>query len=95
MNWNLDNLAPEQEKAISRRGYIGAFWRVLMPRLLATEPPKTEPVVPASSPDIDAQPRNTYIPLVHQMTHSERLGDFWTIWRKWNAKKPHTTWDYR
>ena len=84
MNWNLDNLTPEQEKAISRRGYVGAFWRVLRPRLLAAEPPKTEPAVP--SLDTDAQPRNAYVPLAHQMTASERLGDFWTVWRKWNKK---------
>jgi hypothetical protein len=43
MNWTFYNLTPEQARAIDRYGYVGAFWEVFMPRLLATEPPKTEP----------------------------------------------------
>jgi hypothetical protein len=65
MNWKLDKLTPEQELAISR-GYVGVFLRVLMPRLLATAPPKTEPVTPQSSSDTDAPSVNTYIPLAHR-----------------------------
>jgi hypothetical protein len=65
MNWKLDNLTPEQELAIDRRGYVGTFVKVLMPRLLATAPPETKPVTP-SSLDIDAQSLNTYIPLAHR-----------------------------
>jgi hypothetical protein len=65
MNWKLDNLTPEQELAIYRHGYVGAFCKVLMPRLLATEPPKTERVTPAP-PDSDAQPLSTYVPLAQR-----------------------------
>lgn len=29
---------------------------------------------------------NTVIPLAHQMTEEERLGDFWAAWKTWNEK---------
>ena len=64
MNWTLDNLTPEQETAIERYGYVGAFWEVLIPRLLATAPPKTEPMM--SPTTIAAQSANTYIPLARR-----------------------------
>jgi hypothetical protein len=65
MNWGLINLTPEQELAIYRYGYVGAFYKVLMPRLLSMEPRKTDPVTP-TSPDTDVHPLNTYVPLAHQ-----------------------------
>jgi hypothetical protein len=63
MDWKLDNLTDEQERAVDHYGYVGAFWSVLMPRLLANELPKTEPVTP--QPDIDLR-ANTYIPLARR-----------------------------
>jgi hypothetical protein len=64
MNWTLYNLTPEQARAIDRYGYVGAFWEVFMPRLLATEPPKTEPEMQPTT--VQAQSVNTYIPLAHR-----------------------------
>ncbi len=62
--WRLDDLTPEQERAIREFGYVGAFCSVFLPRLKAMEPPKTEAAPP--SPNTDAQPPNTYIPLAHR-----------------------------
>jgi hypothetical protein len=64
MNWNLDNLTPREALAV-QRGYVAAFCSVFLPRLKAMEPPKIE-TAPPPSPDTDAQPPNTYIPLAHQ-----------------------------
>jgi len=64
MNWKLDNLTPEQEHAIEQYGYVGAFWEVLIPRLLATAPPRTEPMMPPTA--LAAQSANTYVPLAHR-----------------------------
>ncbi len=60
MNWELDNLTPEQERAIRQFDYVGAFHSVFLKRLLAAEPPKTE-AAPPLTPDTDAQPPNTRI----------------------------------
>jgi len=65
MNWELNNLTPEQELAIYRYGYVGAFYKVLIPRLLAMEPPKTHPVA-LPLPDADARLLNTYVPLAQR-----------------------------
>jgi len=64
MNWKVDNLTPEQERAIGHYGYVGAFWSVLLPRLLATAPPKTEAMLPPTT--VAAQSANTYVPLAHR-----------------------------
>jgi hypothetical protein len=56
MNWSLDNLTPKQALAIEEHGYVGAFCKVFLQRLLAMEPPKTE--VPMSA-DTDEHPLNT------------------------------------
>jgi hypothetical protein len=64
MNWKLDNLTLEQERAIDHYGYVGAFWSILLPRLLVTASPKTEPMMPPST--VAAQSANTYIPPAHR-----------------------------
>jgi hypothetical protein len=66
MNWELDNLTPEQELAIRDYGYVGVFHRVLLPRLMAMEPTRIEPDAAPPLPETDAQPLNTYIPLAHR-----------------------------
>jgi|HubBroStandDraft_2_1064218.scaffolds.fasta_scaffold1614871_1 hypothetical protein len=64
MNWTLDKLTPEQESAVDRYGYVGAFWKVFIPRLLTTGPPKTEPEMQPTT--VEGQSVNTYIPLAHR-----------------------------
>lgn len=49
--------------AIQTDGYVAVFLRIFMPRLLATEPPKTEPM-PQPPPVIEST--NSYIPLAHR-----------------------------
>jgi hypothetical protein len=48
---------------VQRYGYVDAFYKVFLPRLLAMEPPKTEPDATLPLPDTDAQPLNKYVPL--------------------------------
>lgn len=48
---------------MQRYGYVDAFYKVFLPRLLAMEPPKTEPDATLPLPDTDAQPLNKYVPL--------------------------------
>ncbi|HKM82211.1 MAG TPA: hypothetical protein VJY15_14770 [Candidatus Acidoferrum sp.] len=38
MNWNLDNLTPEQERSVQHYGYVGAFYKVFLPRRLSPAP---------------------------------------------------------
>lgn len=64
MNWQLDNLTLEQERTIDRYGYVGAFWSILLPRLLTTAPPKAESMMPRTT--VAAQSANTYVPLAHR-----------------------------
>jgi hypothetical protein len=62
MNWDLNDLTAKQERAIRENGYVGLFLSVFMPRLMAEEPPKTEPA-PPPAPDA---PVNKYVPLAHR-----------------------------
>jgi hypothetical protein len=64
MNWDLNDLTPKQERAIRESGYVGLFLSVFVPRLIAEEPPKTEPA-PLPAPDA---PVNKYVPLAHGMS---------------------------
>jgi hypothetical protein len=68
MNWDLDSLTPEEQLAIERAGHVGAFLRVLMPRMLAEEPPRQSVPAAAATPVSaeDAAPVNTYVPLAHR-----------------------------
>ena len=64
MNWKLANLTEVQQRAITHYGYVGAFWSVLLPRLIAAEPPKAEPL--ESPSELEHQSTNPYIPLAHR-----------------------------
>jgi len=64
MDWTLDNLTWKQQCHVHKYGYVGAFYSVFMPRLLAAPPPKAEPTSP--SPDTDVLSNDTYIPLAHR-----------------------------
>jgi hypothetical protein len=62
MDWELDNLTPRQEVAIEMHGYVGAFQKVYLPRLLKMDPPKPEPMTP--QPELQIE--NPYVPLAHR-----------------------------